>query len=71
MEDSNNIFIYDEFLVFPSLFIESNIKDNIHKNKKIYTNRKKAKIKLDWNLSLKNLLKKDYKINNIVRVIKL
>ena len=47
MNDSTNILIDDEILIFPSLFIESNIKDNIHKNKKIYTNRKKAKIKLD------------------------
>ena len=33
MNDSTNILIVDEILVFPSLFIESNIKDNIHKNK--------------------------------------
>ena len=58
-KDSNNILIDDKNLVFPSLIIESNMNDIIlNRNKKIYTNKKKEKINLNWNLSLNNLLKK-------------
>ena len=58
-KDSNNILIDDKNLVFPSLIIESNMNDIIlNRNKKIYTNKKKEKINLHWNLSLNNLLKK-------------